>query len=158
MASDLMTDLTSIGTLFAFVLVSGGVLMLPRIFHAKGDTNPTGKFRLPYINGKLIVPVLFIVYVFFVRSRISHSFGNIATIGFQEFLFLIFIAMGAVLSILTFVRNLSFIPIMGVLFCSYLLIEIPAVSWMYFFGWLAIGLAVYFSYGYWKSKLAQRND
>src|SRR5205823_12909121 len=29
--SALMTDLTSIGTLFAFVLVSGGVLVLPRI-------------------------------------------------------------------------------------------------------------------------------
>src|SRR6478672_12609534 len=31
MQSALMTDLTSIGTLFAFVLVSGGVLMLPQI-------------------------------------------------------------------------------------------------------------------------------
>jgi amino acid transporter len=158
MASDLMTDLTSIGTLFAFVLVSGGVLMLPRIFHIKGDTNPTGKFRLPYINGKLIVPALFLVYAFSVRGRIQDSFESFIAIGFQEFLFLVFIALGAVLSILTFIRNLSFIPIMGVLFCSYLLIEIPAVSWMYFFGWLAIGLAVYFSYGYWKSKLAQRND
>jgi amino acid transporter len=156
MSSDLMTDLTSIGTLFAFVLVSGGVLMLPRIFHAKGDANPSGKFRLPYINGKLIVPALFIVYAFSVRGRISHSFESFIAISFQEILFLIFITMAAVLSIFTFIRNLSFIPIMGVLFCSYLLIEIPAVSWMYFFGWLALGLAVYFSYGYWKSKLAPK--
>jgi len=156
MASDLMTDLTSIGTLFAFVLVSGGVLMLPRILHAKGDTNPSGKFRLPYINGKLIVPALFILYAFSVRGRISHSFEDVSTVGFQEILFLIFIALAAVLSVFTFIRNLSFIPIMGVLFCSYLLIEIPAVSWMYFFGWLAFGLAVYFSYGYWKSKLATK--
>jgi hypothetical protein len=96
------------------------------------------------------------VFLFFVRGRISQSFLDLSAVGFQEILFLIFIAMGAVLSILTFIRNLSFIPVMGVLFCSYLLIEIPAVSWMYFFGWLTLGLAVYFSYGYWKSKLAIR--
>ncbi len=31
MQSSRMTDLTSIGTLFAFVLVSGGVLLLPKL-------------------------------------------------------------------------------------------------------------------------------
>lgn len=33
--SGLVTDLTSIGTLFAFVLVSGGVLFLPRLVKEK---------------------------------------------------------------------------------------------------------------------------
>jgi hypothetical protein len=47
-----VTDLTSIGTLFAFVLVSGGVLML--------DTQniPRGRFRVPYYNGKWVLPLL----------------------------------------------------------------------------------------------------
>ena len=156
MASDLMTDLTSIGTLFAFVLVSGGVLMLPRIANLKGDANPTGKFRLPYINGKFIVPILFIIFLFFVRGKISNSLLNISHEGLQGILFLMFIALGTVLSILTFLKNFSIIPIMGVLFCSYLLIEIPEQSWIYFFIWIAFGLTIYFSYGYWKSKLAVR--
>lgn len=152
MASDLMTDLTSIGTLFAFVLVSGGVLMLPRLSKESERLSPR-KFRLPYINGKFIVPLLFLLYLYFVRGELISSVSHIGSVGLQTFLFLIFVALGSVLSILTFLRNFSLIPIMGVLFCSYLLIEIPALSWLYFLGWLTVGLAIYFSYGYWKSKL-----
>ena len=48
-----VTDLCSIGTLFAFVLVCGGVLMLQN----RTDI-PRGKFRTPYINAKYIMPVL----------------------------------------------------------------------------------------------------
>ena len=158
MASELMTDLTSIGTLFAFVLVSGGVLMLPRIMRSPGDLNPRQRFRLPYINGKYIVPLVFLVYLYLVRNDISDKLLNLGEVGLQGILFLTFIALGAVMSMLTFARNLSLIPIMGVLFCSYLLIEIPALSWVYFLVWLAIGLTIYFSYGYWKSKLAQVNN
>lgn len=159
MASDLMTDLTSIGTLFAFVLVSGGVLMLPRLTRNTPEENRAGKFRLPYINGKFIVPIVFLLYLFSVREEISKSFLNIGDVDLQALLFLIFILLGTVFSFLTFARDLSLIPIMGVLFCSYLLIEIPALSWIYFIIWLAVGLTIYFSYGYWRSKLiVKKND
>jgi len=40
-----------------------------------------------------------------------------------------------------------------VLFCAYLLIEIPAIAWEWFFAWMGIGLLVYFSYGYRRSHL-----
>lgn len=49
----MVTDLCSIGTLFAFVLVCGGVLVLQN----KTDI-PRGKFRTPYINGKYVLPLL----------------------------------------------------------------------------------------------------
>jgi amino acid transporter len=49
----MVTDLCSIGTLFAFVLVCGGVLILQN----RTDI-PRGKFRTPYINGKFILPLL----------------------------------------------------------------------------------------------------
>lgn len=162
MESGLMTDLTSIGTLFAFVLVSGGVLMLPRI---TGD-NPgqAGKFRLPYINGRFIVPALFLIFVYFLGDRIIDSVLNIgvslrtiAKGGLQEILFLIFAALAATLTVLTALRKYNVIPILGVLFCAYLLTEIPALSWLYFLGWMAVGLSIYFSYGYFKSKLAKGN-
>ena len=153
MRSSLMTDLTSIGTLFAFVLVSGGVLTLPRIANLTG--NSTGKFKLPYINGKVIVPLLFVLFAFFSKDRIILSVQNLGSDNLQEILFVIFIVLAAVLSVLTFIRNYSLIPILGVLFCSYLLIEIPAVSWMYFLIWMAIGLSIYFLYGYRKSRLAK---
>jgi basic amino acid/polyamine antiporter, APA family len=150
MQSSLMTDLTSIGTLFAFVIVSAGVLMLPKI----DDAARKGGFKLPYINGRYIIPALFILFVYLFRDRIAAGTTNLGNTNLQEILFLVFVALAAVLSVLTFIRSYSIIPVLGVLFCAYLLIEIPALSWEYFFGWMAIGLAIYFSYGYRKSKLA----
>jgi len=58
-----------------------------------------------------------------------------------------------ILSIATIVRKLSLIPVLGVLFCAYLLIEIPAIAWKWFFVWMGIGLVIYFIYGYRKSRL-----
>jgi amino acid transporter len=150
MQSTLMTDLTSIGTLFAFVIVSAGVLMLPKI----DDAARKGGFKLPYINGRYIIPVLFILFVYLFRDRISTDVTMITEAKLQEILFLVFVILAAVLTVLTALKSYSIIPVLGVLFCAYLLIEIPALSWEYFFGWMAIGLAIYFSYGYRKSKLA----
>jgi amino acid transporter len=148
MQSSRMTDLTSIGTLFAFVLVSAGVLMLPRL-------PPTSKrsFRLPYFNGKYIVPILYLLFVYFFRVRVRETFTALADDSLQDILFLIFIVMAGIIAVLTFIKNFSIIPILGVLFCSYLLIEIPAISWIWFFVWMAFGLIIYFIYGYRKSKL-----
>ncbi len=145
----LMTDLTSIGTLFAFVLVSGGVLILPRI------QKQPGKFSLPYINGKWIIPALYILFIWIFRDRLQSSVANISSEGYQELLFLIFILLAGIMVVFTFLKNYSFIPVMGVLCCMYLMIEIPAKSWLVFFGWMALGLTIYFLYGNRKSRLAQ---
>src|SRR5690606_27710445 len=51
----MVTDLCSIGTLFAFALVCAGVLVL------QDKDIPRGKFRIPYLNGKFILPVGFIL-------------------------------------------------------------------------------------------------
>src|SRR5690606_16572632 len=99
-------------------------------------------------------PTIFLAYLYLVRDDIAHSLQHLSAEGLHGVLFLTFIGVGSILSLLTFLRNFSLIPIMGVLFCSYLLIEIPALSWIYFLGWISVGLAIYFSYGYWKSKLA----
>jgi amino acid transporter len=56
----LVTDLCSIGTLFAFVLVCAGVLALQN----KTDI-PRGKFKTPYLNSKFIMPVLLIIGLVF---------------------------------------------------------------------------------------------
>lgn len=56
----MVTDLCSIGTLFAFVLVCGGVLVLQN----KKDI-PRGKFKTPYVNGGIFMPVLLIAAIAF---------------------------------------------------------------------------------------------
>ena len=148
MQSNFMTNMTSIGTLFAFVLVSGGVLLLPRI------AKEPGKFRLPYINGRVIVPILFALFIYLFRTRISTIFEVERTA--EVVLFMIFLVLASILTVLTVIKKFSLIPILGVLFCAYLMIEIPADSWGYFFLWMALGLTIYFVYGYRKSKLAKR--
>ncbi|RZL68828.1 MAG: amino acid permease, partial [Pedobacter sp.] len=56
----IVTDLCSIGTLFAFVLVCAGVLVLQ---NRPGVQR--GKFRIPYVNSKFIVPLVFIAAIVF---------------------------------------------------------------------------------------------
>lgn len=146
--SSLMTDLTSIGTLFAFVLVCLGVLLLPKI-----QSDGSGKFKLPYINGQYLIPLLLAGFIFAFRYRISDALTNFSTEAHQEILFLIFIVVALVIAVLTFLRKYSLIPVLGALSCLYLLIEIPVKSWIWFFVWMGVGLLIYAFYGYKRSKL-----
>jgi APA family basic amino acid/polyamine antiporter len=143
----LMTDLTSIGTLFAFVLVSGGVLLLPRLEKQKG------RFSIPYINAQFIFLLIYTATIFFFRGRIANAISNFGNDGYQEILFLIFILLTGILTIQTFRKKYSLIPVLGVASCLYLMVEIPAKSWVVFFGWMTLGLVIYFSYGKQHSRL-----
>jgi basic amino acid/polyamine antiporter, APA family len=146
--SGLMTQLTSIGTLFAFVLVSWGVLVLPRQEGVR-----TKGFRMPYFNGRYVVPALYILFVILFRDRLGTAVRHITEVDLQEVLFLVFTLLALGLTLATYIRKYSLIPVLGVLFCAYLLIEIPAIAWEWFFAWMAFGLTIYFLYGYRKSKL-----
>lgn len=44
-------------------------------------------------------------------------------------------------------RFYPFIPILGIVFCLYLMANLSALTWKMFFVWLFAGLIVYFSYG-----------
>ncbi|HEK20927.1 amino acid permease [Mucilaginibacter sp.] len=142
-----VTNLTSIGTLFAFVLVCGGVLLLPR------EAAVRGKFRLPYINSQFIVPALFIIGVYFGRHWISGLFEGEAL--HHKFPYFLFLLLSLTLSILAFVKKLSLIPVLGLLSCFYLMAELEYESWIRFLAWLVIGLVIYFSYGYKNSVLGK---
>ena len=147
-----MTDLTSIGTLFAFVLVCFGVLVLPRL-------SPNVKrqaFRLPYINGQYIIPALALIFIYFGQQRIMNAFLEAGNEGYQEILFLIFILLLSIVAVLSFIRKYSVIPIVGAMCCLYLMIEIPPVSWLWFFVWMLIGLVIYNLYSKKHSLLAKK--
>jgi amino acid transporter len=145
-----MTDLTSIGTLFAFVLVCFGVLVLPRL-------SPNIKkqaFRLPYINGQYIIPAIALIFIYFAQGRILNAISEAGNEGYQEILFLVFVLILLVVAVLSFLRKYSVIPIIGALCCLYLMIEIPPVSWLWFFVWMLIGLVIYSLYSKKHSLLA----
>jgi len=140
-------DFTSIGTLFAFVLVCGGILILPRNTAAKEK----GKFKMPYINSKFIVPIitiasLILIYVNHV-SLVRNDDGS------YNYPMIVFYLVWITIALLSFIKSYSLIPVLGLLSCCYLLTGMGWTNWMMFSVWLVIGLVVYFMYGYKKSKL-----
>ena len=146
-----VTDLTSIGTLFAFVLVCGGVLLLPA--REVGEDKP--KFKIPYISSQFIVPVLFIVGTIIFWKNFLGLFDFSAGWGmFRDKLpFFLFVILAASLAIASFIKKLSLIPTLGLASCFYLMTELGYTNWMRFLIWLIVGLTIYFMYSRHHSKL-----
>jgi amino acid transporter len=171
---NVVVELTSVGTLFAFVLVCGGILRLQEqrkkaihkgnvdVISEHGDTEvvPVSKFKTPYINGKWIVPMLFItcavLFFSFYPGGVGAFFANEhggwegirEKVPFMAFGILFFIT-----AILSFIKSFSLIPVLGFLSCSYLLCESGTSNWERFLIWLVLGLIIYFIYGRRKSRL-----
>ena len=91
-----VVDLTNIGTLFAFVLVSAGVIFLRR-----SDPSRPRPFRVPWV---------------------------------------------------------PFTPLISIVACFYLMLQLPVITWIRFGIWLAVGLVLYFAYGYRHSSLRRRAE
>ncbi|WP_312089964.1 amino acid permease [Chryseobacterium sp.] len=148
-------DFTSIGTIFAFVLVCAGVLLLPPKEKIKG------RFHLPYINGKILFPIIFIGGLIGFYIFQPEFFENLMNWGdskegeFRASIFF-FILINLGLCIIAFLNNLSLIPLIGLSSCLYLLTGMSHDNWFYFGIWFAVGLVIYFCYGYRNSKLKNR--
>lgn len=151
-------DFTSIGTLFAFVLVCGGVLMLsPQSENELKVRETKGKFRIPFINAKILFPVLVVFcaglihYLFptYFMDSFDFSEGKLAT----NLPLVAFFILCIVMSCITIFKDLSLIPLLGLISCCYLLTGMAVSNWKWFGIWLLIGLVFYFAYGYKNSKL-----
>ncbi len=153
---EFVLDFTSIGTLFAFVLVCGGVLLIPR------KQKVAGKFNIPYISSKFIFPLLVIGAAITLFASNKNYFSdltiiNSANASLNVSTIILWIVL-AILSVAGFVKDLSLIPLLGLSTCLYLLTGMTAINWEWFACWLVLGLVVYFMYGYRKSKLAKRGS
>lgn len=159
-------DFTSIATLFAFVLVCGGVLLIPK------KEKHAGKFHIPFINGQYIFGLIVVGALLLARKLSPTYFSDIVNFDFSNnadyinakssfmdvatpnISIIIFWIIALVLSVITFFKKYSLIPLMGLITCLYLLTGMTKANWAWFLGWLLIGLVIYFMYGYKKSKLA----
>lgn len=151
-------DFTSIGTLFAFVLVCGGVLLLsPQSKEEIAEGITKGKFRIPYINSKFIFPILVIASAIFVQymfpTFFKDTFDLKGTAFANNISMIVFFILCIVMAVLAFAKNLSLIPLLGLISCCYLLTGMAVSNWKWFGVWLLIGLVFYFIYGYKNSKL-----
>lgn len=222
----LVTDLCSIGTLFAFVLVCAGVLVLQN----RPDV-PRGKFKTPYVNAKYIFPVLLFLgligsfyfnkqgvvdfitnkkqlnspttivtslkeaeaaqvvqYLYDLKlvktkevdlektlqsfaedTKAYHSLVDALPIntdlkyesGWALFShkipMWIFIIVLFALGAWAYQKNLSLIPLLGLVSCLYMMAELSVWNWLYFSIWLLIGLSIYFGFSYKNSKLNEKS-
>jgi len=163
-----VTDLTSIGTLFAFVLVSGGILILDGKKTPVGNLgrHGTGKFRVPFANSRYWLPVTWLGVILIMTrlnpedlssladfSRTSGaSFWSVFQHKIPHYSFLI---VAVVVTFLAIKQELSLIPTLGLLANFYLMSQLGITNWLRFLIWLVIGLALYFVYGSAHSRLKE---
>lgn len=150
---DFFVDLTSVGTFFAFILVCAGVLYMDH-----SGLSSRSKFRVPYINGKYLIGIGFIVawaVVLGYANEIVENWKHMSSIEILEHksLVIIFWLVWIVLAIMGYKYNFSLLPVIGILINLYLMSELGASNWIIFIAWLLIGLVFYFAYGYKHSKL-----
>ena len=125
--------------------------MVPRDFF--GDVHP--KFRTPHRSTILIGAFVALLTGFLPIDALLHL-TNIGT------LFAFLVVCVAVLIMRRTnpdaerpfrVPFFPFVPILGILLCLLLMLSLPVENWYRLFGWLALGLVIYFCYGYRHSQL-----
>jgi len=159
-------DFTSIATLFAFVLVCGGVLLIP------ARKKEPGRFHIPYLNGQFVFPLIVIGAIMTARLLSRNYFADLFNFDFSKnddyvnnkisfmdaatpnISLIIFWLSAITLAVFAFIKKFSLIPLMGLITCLYLLTGMTKSNWAWFLSWLMIGIIFYFLYGYKKSKLA----
>ena len=143
-------SLTSIGTLFAFVMVCGGILVLQQ-----RKDRPESKFKVPYANAQFIYPILLIAAIILIVTNVPTHFTEDIWTG-ETWPMAAFWLIALIMGYLSFTKKLSLIPVLGMISCFYLMAQETHKVWMRFMIWLAIGLAIYFLYSYTHSKLAKQ--
>ena len=158
-----VTDLASIGTLFAFVVVCAGVLFKDAEFKESGT-----RF-VPYINAQIFLPIILIAVVGIVYYFDPTFVGDFLTLTPAEgesmlgafshkIPGILFLIVAAALLFFSLSKKLSLIPILGLLSCLYLMTELGITNWLRFGLWLLAGLVIYGLYGYRNSKLNTRSQ
>jgi len=146
-----VVDMTSMGTLMAFAMVSAGVAYL----HYAPPPNYNPRFRVPYIPSRWLFPIMVLAGLLWAWSlnplAIQHlvDFSQGGTLWHYRIL-LLFVLMATYLAIR---YNLSLLPLLGTLSPLYLIIELGQENWIRLLLWLSAGLVFYFMYGYRHSHL-----
>lgn len=144
MDMEFVIDLTAVGTLFAFILVCGGILYMDY-----SGISKRSKFKVPYVNGKYYILPLLALVIFLVSTQLGGEYFNPLIHPLYGILWLTWIILG----ILAFKFSFSLLPVIGILVNLYLMTELGVSNWTMFLIWLVIGSVIYFSFGRKHSKL-----
>jgi basic amino acid/polyamine antiporter, APA family len=149
---DEIIELTNIGTLFAFVLVCLGVIIL-RIT----DPGRPRPFRMPWVP---LLPIWAAV-LWFLPGALARAEDWGARI---EYTIVLLIALAGIIFSVTGLRAVmtrapvpewvrTEMALAGIASCIYLMRGLPGITWWRFLGWLALGLFIYSIYGARHSRL-----
>ncbi len=144
MNMEFVIDLTAVGTLFAFILVCGGILYMDHT-----GISQRSKFKVPYINGKYYILPLWAIASYIIYN----NFGDQYFHPLEHPLYGIFWITWIVLGVFAFKYNFSLFPVIGILVNLYLMTELGISNWTMFLIWLIIGSVIYFSFGRKHSRL-----
>lgn len=158
-----VTDLASIGTLFAFVVVCAGVLFKDKEFKESGT-----RF-VPYINSQFLLPVILIIVGVAINYFSPTFYSDLITLTPAEgesmlgafshkIPMIFFVIVSVILVFYSLTKKLSLIPILGLLSCLYLMTELDVTNWIRFGVWLLAGLVIYALYGYRNSHLSKAGE
>jgi len=130
---DEMVDLTNIGTLFAFILVCSGIIVL-----RKREPDRPRPFRVPsgWLWSGILFAVVAAIVILFVPAPVLTKV----------------IVLAATAAVFALARNIIF-PFLGVISCLYLIFYLPPTSWLRFAAWLNFGFVIYVAYGAIHSRL-----
>ncbi|MCX7763653.1 MAG: amino acid permease [Bacteroidia bacterium] len=146
-----VVDMTSMGTLMAFAVVSAGVAYL----HHKPMPGYAPRFRVPKVPGRW--PFLGMVAAGLLWSYYlnPHSLSDLLdfTKGGTYWKYRVLLSVLIVVGYFIVRYNLSLLPMLGMLSAVYLIIELDVENWLRLVVWMGIGLVLYFGYGYWHSIL-----
>jgi amino acid transporter len=150
-----VTDLASIGTLFAFAMVCGGVIVMD----VRGQS-VQAKYRVRYFNARYWLPVALLLIVgliyLFDKDGVSKLFHCPESGCHDLYPFYAFLVGLALLSALAIYYQWSFVPVMGLILNVFMMSQLGWTNWVRFIVWIAVGLGIYFIYGYKNSKLGER--
>ena len=129
--------------------------LLPPVFSAIHK-----KYKTPYIDTIIVGVAISLVAAFFPVGFIAQM-ANIGTLSA-----LTVVSVGVII-----LRRkkpdaerpfkvpwVPFIPLLSIIFCVYLMINLPPATWIRFIVWMGIGLIIYFSYGIKNSLLEKRDE
>ncbi len=94
---------------------------------------------------------MFIIFAYLFRNGLQELLSG--TTNKDEFPFYLFIILSAVLTVLAFIKNLSLIPVLGLLSCFYLMTQLGYTNWLRFLVWLIIGLDILHSHYSYEAQL-----
>lgn len=155
LSAQVVTDLAAIGTLFAFMLVSAGILVVGRGKVTDENRGASG-FHVPYFNGRIWVPLAFVAYSCVLPQLPDNHFvlGEWWTdegFHFDRIPYLFFYLVFGVLTVYSFLYRWSAIPVFGIVVNLYLIAGLGAGNWIRFSLWCVAGIVVYALYSFHNS-------